>query len=189
MGILTQQFAANGAAANQSALQWGAVGTGLQAGGQFAAGVGSASNYLFNASLANQNARIAEANASAARQAGDYSAESSKMHYGQLEAAQKVGAAASGVDASTGSAAAVQQSTRTISAMDAAMIHYNASREAYGQEVEAANQKAQAGADQLGAAGALVGGTLGSASTFLGGASSLSQKWSQFRTLSQAGSQ
>lgn len=185
MCYLNQQFSANPAAANASALQWGAVGTGLQAGGQFTAGVGQAQAFAFKSALDRQNAAIALRNAQAATQGGDYEAAASKLRYGELEAKQTVGAAASGVDTSTGSAAAVRQSTETLSAMDAAMIHYNAARQAYGDQVQAASLKSQSRVDALASAGAAVGGTLGAATSILGGASSLSQKWAQFQLQSQ----
>jgi hypothetical protein len=186
MGLLNQQFSANPAQANAAALQWGAIGTGLQAGGQFSQGVGMAQAYGFKAALDQQNAAIAAGNARTALEGGDYEAAASKLRYGELEGKQKAAMAANGVDVGSGSAAATLRSTETISAMDAAMIHYNAARQAYGDQIQANSLKAQAGADRLAAAGALAGGTLGAANTILGGAAGLSQKWAQFKQLSDA---
>jgi hypothetical protein len=186
MGLLNQQFAANPAAANQAALTWGAVGTGLQAGGQFTQGIGLAQMYGFRSALDQQNAAIATANARVATQGGDYEAEASRLRYGELEGRQRAAMAANGVDVGSGSAAAVQRSTETMSALDAAMIHYNASRQAYGDQIQAASLKAQAGADAMAGMGAVAGGTLSAANSILGGAASLSQKWQQFKQLSDA---
>ena len=81
------------------------------------------------------------------------------------------------MDVNVGSAAAVRQSTATVGAMDAAMIHYNAARAAYGQEVEASSLEAQSKMDQRAAQGALEGGLFKAGSSLLATSTNLSSRY------------
>lgn len=145
----------------------GALGTALQAGGSVLSGIGGFQQGMFAAKIARENARQTLI-------AGQSAESTSKMRYGALEAEQTAGFAASGVSVDSGSPTAVRASPERISALDAAMIHFNAAKEAFGEKV-------QANLDTRAAKGALFGGLLGGADSFLGGAQALSNKWSQFK--------
>ena len=165
MGILNQvganisQMLVPGTSAQalaQGSLTRGAVGTGFEAGGDILSGVGGYQQAQYQAKLAGRNAEAAQA-------AGDYAEESSKLRYGALGAQQKADAAARGVSVDSSSVANTLKTTAEIGGLDAAMIHYNAMREAYGLT-------AQAAVDKAAGRNALVGGVLKAGTSFLSGA-------------------
>jgi hypothetical protein len=172
MGILNQigttatQMLVPGTSAQSLAdasITRGAVGTGMEAGGDLLQGVGGYQQALYQAKLAGRNAENVQAS-------GDYQEEASKMRYGALGAQQKADAAARGVSVDSTSVANTLKSTAEIGGLDAAMIHFNAMREAYGLTSQAAVDKA-AGRN------AAVGGILKAGTSFLSGAQSVSDKW------------
>lgn len=182
MGTMMQQFGFGSAgSAAQSSMNWGTASTGLNAAGDLISGIGQSQQYGYAAQVAQNNARIMQLNAAATQESGMYEAEASKFKYGQLEAEQKAAQAANGVDVNIGSPAAVRHSTETISAMDAAMIHYNASRVAWGQENEANAYTTQSKLDKLAGSNAILGGLFKAGGTLLSGASSLSGKAAQYQ--------
>lgn len=179
MGILAGGFGGSAAQTAQGALDWGAAGTGIGAAGGLLSGVGGYQESMYRAQVARNNSNILQQNAAAAVQAGQYEGSASLMRTGNVVAQQKVAQAANGVDVNVGSPAAVRQGTEAIGAMDAAMIHYNASRAAFAENTEAAAQTAQAKADESGALGSLALGGFKAANTLIGGATSLGSKWAQ----------
>jgi hypothetical protein len=166
---LGQSFApsatANGAAG--ASLGMGTLATGVNVASQITAGLGGLQQ-------ANYQAKIASGNSAAALAAGQEAESASKMKYGGLEANQVVAQAANGVQVREGSAARTVESTEAISSMDAALIHYNAARAAYGDA-------AQANVDKAAGAGAFAKGVFGAGASFLSGAQSLSDKWLQYK--------
>ena len=76
----------------------------------------------------------------------------------------------------------------TLGAMDAAMIHYNAAKEAFNFQTQATTDEAQARLDKLAGRGALLSGILGAGSTILAGGSSVSSKFAQWKLASEAAS-
>src|SRR5882757_2857353 len=136
-------------------------------------GIGQAQQYGYAAKVAGQNAE-------AALSAGQQAESASKMKYGALGAEQKATQAANGIQVTSGSAEAVRHSTEEIGAMDAALIHYNAARQAFGESTQASLYKSAA-------KGALVKGVTGAATSFLGGASALSDKWLQYKLFGAMG--
>jgi hypothetical protein len=180
MGFLNQNaWAGQGAAfgaSNQATTTGGAVG----AFGNVLGGIGGFEEANYRAQVANNNAAIMRQNASAATQAGTYQEEASKLKYGLLEGQQKAAQGANGVDVGVGSTAATRQATQTISAMDAAMIHYNAARAAFGMETEAASSAAQAKLDQRAGINALAGGLMKAGSTFMSSATSVGSRYAQY---------
>lgn len=186
MGVLAQASAGafGFGSAPQSAgssLNWGAASSGLQATGQLLQGLGGYQQAQYSAAVAANNARIAKANAGAAVVAGEYEGAVSKLRTGQTISAERAGQAASGIDVNIGSAVKVRDSTATIGAMDAAMIHYNAMRQAYGDLTQASSFTAQSNLDKMAGVGALEGGAFSAGSTLLGGASSLGAKYAQYQ--------
>lgn len=156
---------ASGAAAQS--LGYGTLATGVNVGAQIAAGIGGLEQAEFQA-------KIASGNKSAALLAGQEAESASKMKYGALESSQIVAQAANGVQVREGSAARTVASTEAVSSMDAALIHYNAARQAYDQGL-------QATVDKKAGQGALAKGIMGAGTSFLSGAQSLSDKWLQYK--------
>lgn len=176
MGVLNQAGAelgqvfapsatANGAAG--ASLGLGTVATGVNVAAQVAAGLGGLEQ-------ANYQSKVASGNSAAALLAGQEAESASKMKYGGLEAKQVVDQAANGVQVREGSAAKTVASTEAISSMDAALIHFNAARQAYGEAQ-------QAGIDKKAGQGAFAKGIFGAGASFLSGAQSLSDKWLAYK--------
>lgn len=159
--------AASAAGTAGASLGWGTLATGANAMGNLLQGVGQAQQYGYAAKVAGQNSE-------AALSAGQQAESASKMKYGALEAEQKATQAANGIQVTSGSAEAVRHSTEEIGAMDAALIHYNAARQAFGESTQASLYKSAA-------KGALVKGVANAATSFLGGANALSDKALQYK--------
>lgn len=148
-------------------LGWGSLATGLDVGANIGAGV---EGYM----RGKYGAKVLKGNAQAVRAAGQYEESAAKAGTTRTIAEQTVAQAANGIDINSGSAVAVRDATQAIGDLDAAMIHYNAQREAFGLDVDAAMMK-RAGAS------ALVRGGVGAAGSFLSGASALSDKWARYQ--------
>lgn len=170
---------ANGALQGASSI-FSLIGAGTQAAGEVASGEGQAQAYLYQAAVNQNNAAILRGNAKSELVAGQYNESLSKLHTGQVAASGRVAAAASGVDVAFGSPTDTEQSTRTVGAMEAATMHFNAARQAYAGQVDAANADSQAELDKLGAEGVRTAGRIKAASTILGAASSLSSRYRQY---------
>lgn len=176
MGILQEAGAAIGQAFAPSATAGGAAAASLGM-GTFATGVNVAGNLIAGAggqAQANFAANVADQNSRSALLAGQTAEEESRLKFGGLEAQQKVAQAANGVQVDSGSALKTRQSTEAISGMDAALLHYNATREAYGLSE-------QASLDRAAGKGAFARGVIGATTSFLSGAQSLSDKWLQYK--------
>lgn len=148
-------------------IQAGTLATGLNVTGDLLEGVGGFQQARFAAQVARQNA-------ASALEAGSYAESASKMKYGALEAEQKAAQGASGVSVDSGSSVAVRRSTEEVGALDALAIRFNASRQAYAEN-------AQAALDERAAKGALGKGLLAAGTSFLSGANSLGDKWLAYR--------
>lgn len=139
-----------------------------------------ANMYLYQAGLAKINADIAKQNAEYERNVGEVEAQHSglqtKAAIGQTRAIQ----GASGVDVNSGSAARVQSSEREIGWNNQQVIRANAARRAYGYEVEAMSDTAQAQMATAAAKDAKRAGVIGAIGTIIGGAASVSDKWAQY---------
>ena len=98
----------------------------------------------YAASIYSQNAELADAQAADAIARGKESELRSRQGTQQVIGAQRAGLAASGVDISTGSAVDVQAEAARVGELDALTIRNNARREAYGFQVQAAQDRAQA---------------------------------------------
>lgn len=176
MGFLQQAGGAIGSAFAPSATASGAAAQSLGM-GTLATGVNVASNIIGGIGGLEQGqfaASVAGRNSGNALLAGQEAEEASKLKYGGLEAKQTVAQAANGVQVGSGSAAATKTSTELVSSMDAALIHYNAATQAFG-EAE------QGSLDRAAGKGALAKGVFGAGASFLSGANSLSDKWLQYK--------
>lgn len=178
MGGLSQAFNATGGLASTVL---GAVGTAATAAGDIASGIGQSQLYSYQSQVALNNAAIERENARNAIAAGSFEESVSRLHTGQVLASQKVAYAANGIDVSIGSPTQVHDSTARMGALDAALLHYNASRTAAGLEQQAANDESQAGVYKMAASNAKTAGYAKAATSILSGASSLANKWSQYQ--------
>lgn len=150
-----------------ASLGLGTVATGVNVAAQVAAGIGGMQQANFESKIAGQNS-------AATLLAGQEAESASKMRYGALEGKQRVAQAANGVQVNEGSAEKTIESTEAISSLDAALIHFNASREAYGESM-------QSMVDKKAGRGALAKGVMGAGTSFLSGAQSLSDKWLAYK--------
>lgn len=180
MGALLSSFGSVGQAV-QGSTALSALGTGVSAAGQLFGGIGQSQQYNYMAQVASNNAAITHANEQAGLVANSIAESEFKTKTGLTIATQKAAQSANGLDINIGSPVAVREATQHIGDIDAAMIHYNASREAFGLETQAANDRAQAGLDSTAAKNAIFKGLYGAGSTILSGASSLNQKWAQYK--------
>lgn len=112
-----------------------------------------------------QQAKIREMQAADARLRGQSEAGMKRLETGTLVQEQKLDFAAAGVDVSVGTPTEVYSNTRQMGELEAAIIENNAAREAWGFQVGAQTSRA-------GAASARYAGTLGAASTLVGGGAS-----------------
>jgi len=182
MGALSDAFGYNSPSqAAGSSINYGLTSGGLATAGQLFGGVGAFQQGSYLARVASNNASIMRANASEAVQAGTYEESASNLRYGLLEGKQKVASAANNIDVNSGSALATRQATAQIGAMDAAMIHFNAARQAYGEQTEAASLTAQSKLDQAAAIGGFGKGLFNAGATLLSSASSVGSKFAAYQ--------
>lgn len=166
--------------AAQGSLTSGLLSTGLNALGDLSSGYGQAQQYNYQAAIAQNNAAITRQNEDASLTAGQYEESQSKLRTGQTIGAQLAAQAGNGVDVNVGSPATVRASTATTGALDAAMIHYNAARQAYGLETQAANYDSQASAVRMAASTAKASGWSKAAMSLISGSTAVSAKYSSY---------
>jgi hypothetical protein len=138
---------------------------------------------MYQAGVALLNAKIAQQNADYASVEGEQSA----MRYG-MEAQQRAGQivaaqSASGLDVRSGTNRLVQESQHLVSTMDMDQIRRNAAKTAYDYKVAAGKYTADALAAFSGAQDASKAGSIGAATSLIGGASSVASKWLQGKQL------
>ena len=154
-------------------------GTLLGAAGQKEAGQAQTQQYNYQAGIAALNSQIATQNANYASQQGELTAEKvglkDRATAGQIVASQ----GASGVDVNSGSAKSVQESQHTVSTMDLDTIRMNATKTAYDFETQANQFKAQAFMDVAGSQNVQKATSTNVATSLVGGAGSVAQKWLQ----------
>lgn len=138
--------------------------------------------YNYQAQVAANNKVIADRNAQYAVASGETEAQISGMktraQIGGITAAQ----GASGLDVNSGSGVAVRESEAEIGSFNQMMIRANARKQAYGYEVEGMNQQAQERMSRQAGKNAMTAGIIGGASSVVGAASSVSDKWLKFGT-------
>lgn len=157
-----------------------AAGTGLAAYGaaQSASAQSAAANY--QAAVAANNALIAKQQAQATTQAGDITASNTLMAAGQRTASIRAAAAASGVDADTGTPVSLQSDSAKLGMLDALTVRNNAARQAYSQQAAAVGDTAQSQLYSAEATQAQTAGQIGAFGSLLSGASTVSSRWQQY---------
>lgn len=144
------------------------------------AGQAKSNAATYQMQVAQNNKIIADRNAQYALATGETEAQimgmKTRAQIGQTRATQ----AAHGLDVNSGSNLAVRESEASIGSFNEMMIRSNAKKTAYGFEVEGVNQLNQAAISKMAAENAETEGYIGAASSLLGGASSVSDKWMKF---------
>lgn len=168
----------------------GGASMGLQAIGGIVSGIGakqsadaSASAYRYKAQVAMFNKQINEQNARWALDAGETSSMESGLKSRQEIANTKVVQAASGFEVGGGTAEAVRDTQQEVAAFDQNVIRWDAKKTAYGYDVKAQTNEAEANLDTMAAKGAEDAGTIGMITSFLGAASGVADKWTKGQTI------
>lgn len=102
------------------------------------------SQAAYQASIANQNAKIAESQAMAAGQAGTLEQNQIRQRARQVEGSQKAAAAASGLDISAGSPLAILGDTAYLAEQDIQTSRYNTALQQWGLTEQAKDYRSQA---------------------------------------------
>ena len=161
------------------ALGMAAAGAMVNAYGNYQAGQASAAEYNYKAGVSAVNQQIAQQNANYARYAGEVEAQTQGMKVREQIAQTRAEQGAGGLDISSGSPAAVQTAEYKIGQQDIAVVRSNAAKRAYGYEVEAYQYGTQSTLDKYAAAQSKTAGTIAAIGSLLGGASSVSSKWTE----------
>jgi len=156
-----------------------AVSGAINAFGAIQSGAAQSRMYQYQAGVAETNQKIALQNRDYALNAGETEAVRYGMGAAQRGAQIKTGMSASGMDIGSGSKADVQSSQQVVSGMDLGQIRNNAARKAYGYEVEAAQDTAQAGLYTRAASDAESAGGIKALGSLVSGAGSVADKWLQ----------
>jgi hypothetical protein len=147
------------------------AGTGLSAFCKYESGQATQATMAYQAQVAQNNAIIAKQNARWDMQAGEAAASAQGLKTRAQVGSTVAKTAAGGVATGVGSAADTVAGEREVGLINAMTIRSNASREAYGQEVQATSDTAQAQLDTMEGSQAAEGGDLGAIGSLLSGAS------------------
>ena len=135
------------------------------------------------AAAAEQNARISEAQAHDAIERGGEEETRLRRQMAQMRGNARAQAAASGIDADSGSLLDVRNASISEGERDAAAIRYNAARERWGYQMQAGNYRNEASAARAAGRNALFSSIIGAGTTLgtaawdqWGGASPLMKK-------------
>lgn len=155
------------------ALGAGVLGAGTSALGTLESGAATSNAASYAATVAANNAIIAQQNAKYASAAGEAQAQAVSLKGAATQGKIKTAQAASGVDVNSGSNVDVQKSQRELSQLDTETTLNNAELQAYGYRTQATNYQAQAGLETAEAEQAPIGAALAAGGGLLSSASSL----------------
>lgn len=141
----------------------------------------TADSYNYKAVVASNNAIIAQRNAEAATAAGGVAAQSNDLKTKNLVGTQLVTQASNGLDVGSGTNVNVRQSAQDLGHLDTLTILNNAAKNSAGFKAQGMNFTAEAGLDRASAENAKTAGDIGVMTSLLGGASSISDKWSGYK--------
>jgi hypothetical protein len=157
------------------------LGTGLDIFGSSKSSGAESKMLAYQSQVAANNAAVQRQNAQAAIAAGMYDESRLRTEVGATIGAGRVAAAASGVDVGIGSPVQIAETTGIVGDLDAAMLRYNAARRAFGLSMDADFLDQESGMLAQGVKDAKTGGLIGIAKSILGGASSLTTRWQQYK--------
>ena len=162
---------------------------GAQAGGSLISALGAQREGAAQAGMLNYQAGIALVNKQYALQNRDYTLATGEqdaaiegMKQRAIAGKTKAAQGASEIDVGSGSSVDVQTSEAKIAGIDLATIRDNAARKAYGYSVEATQDDAQAGLDQLAAADVTQASKTKMLGSLISGAGGVADKWLQYQT-------
>lgn len=138
----------------------------------------------YQAAVATNNKILADQYAEQSILKGQRLEESKRMETAHREGAIRAAAGAGGLILDEGSPLRLQEDTARLGELDAQTIRDNAARESYGFHVQGMSYAAQAQLDEMGAQNASQAGALGAWSSIIGGAATVSDRWSR---LAQSG--
>ena len=139
----------------------------LGAAGTLMQGMAANSAARAQAAAEQQNARIADAQALDAVKRGGIEELKLRRQMSIHQGQQRAMLAASGVDVDSGSPLDLQEASMREGEQDAAAIRFNASREAWGYNVEAVNRRNAASAARAAGRNALTGSIIGAGTSLL----------------------
>jgi hypothetical protein len=140
---------------------------GLSAAGSLIQGNAQRAAANAEAAAAEQNARLADEQARDAVRRGGYEELKLRRQASMLQGTQRAQAAAAGVDVASGSALDAQIASLSEGEQDAAVIRFNAQREAWGYGVQATNYRNAARAAKASGRNAMTAGILGAGTSLL----------------------
>lgn len=164
-----------------AAISMGTAAAGGAAGafGNLFKGEAESNMYNYQAGVARVNATVAAQDATYAREAGEVEAANTGMRTRAEVGSTRAGMAAGNVDINRGSGARVVASETAIGQQNEATVRANAAKRAYGFDVKAAEDVAQAGAYDAAATTSRESGDISAISSIIGAAGSVSSKWLQ----------
>lgn len=168
MGIET--LAIGGLVASVGSSLFGAMGASNKADAE-------AASYDYKASVARNNAILAERNAQQATAAGAVAGQVQDLKTKNMVATQLVTQASNGLDVGSGTNVNVRESAAAIGHLDTLTILSNAAKNAAGFRAQGMNFEAESRLDTSSAGYAKQAGDIGVMSSLLGGASSFGDKW------------
>lgn len=151
------------------------AGIALSGVGAYNKSVADKAAYDMQATVADNNAMLADAQGRDAITRGQTAEVNSRLRTRQLQGNQAAAMAANGVDLSTGSPLNILSDTELMGANDAAVIRNNALREAWGYNVQASN--ARSNADLLRYRAAMESPARAAATSILTGVGSVASRW------------
>jgi hypothetical protein len=130
---------------------------------------GQAARSAANAQAAaeEQNARLSDEQARDSMRRGAYDELKLRRQMSILQGQQRSALAASGVEVDTGSPLELQEASLREGEQDAAVIRYNAERDAWGHQVQAVNHRNAAGAARASGRNAMTGAVIGAGTSLL----------------------
>lgn len=159
-----------------------AVGGIIQAQGQEYQAQAQSNMYTYQAGVAKANEQIALSNANWDRAAGEVEAQQSGERTAQKIGQTKVEASAGNLSPNVGSPTQVASSTQEVGYEDQAIKRADAAQKAYGQDIEAFQDVAQANLDTTAATTSKTAGDIAALGTMVGTAGSVASKWMDFST-------
>ncbi len=163
-----------------ASLALAALGTGASVIGQSNRAQAEAGQGNYMAQVARNNQMLAERNTTLAEQQGQVQEDRQRLKTAQLMGSQRASLAAQGGDVNAGSDLDILGDTARAGESDALTIRNNAAQQAFGYRAQAAAAGGQANLYSANAANTMANLPFGIASSLLGGASSLADKWAGY---------
>lgn len=156
------------------------IGAGVSGYGAYEKGQATSSLMNYQARVAQINAANAQQQAGAEIVAGENRAQISGIQTAQRVGEMRAGIGAANLDAGSGSGSRVLASQQAVGGFEQAQIRNVAARQAFGSQTAAFQDTAQANVDIAAGTGAKQAAGFDVASSILGGATQVSDKWTKY---------